>query len=220
MSHLPRSSQNTPCAVRQVPTGYLFCTWELVYVDQSQSPSLCHLRALLSISEGYSLIRGSNGEKSAFTIHPSAHHGPTLPEYLSHPPLYPSSCCCSRVIRTEFGVLQKSRGFMWELIPGSTVRRGWGGGRKALKPESEGRSHWGLSPAEGPLRRCVKHASGCPSEGSSVFIYLPLSCPSLVERCPRGVKSLALWGCLACYGWSSAQDTGKLQGGKAEGSKV
>ena len=80
MSHPPRSSQNTPCAVRQVPTGYLFCTWELVYVDQSQSPSLCHLRALLSISEGYSLIRGSNGEKSAFAIHPSAHHGPTLPE--------------------------------------------------------------------------------------------------------------------------------------------
>lgn len=115
---------------------------------------------------------------------------------------------------------------MWELIPGSTVKRGqgWGavvgGGRKALKPQSESPSHWGLSPAEGPLRRCVEHASGCPLEGSSVFIYLPLSCPSLVERCPGGVKALALWGCLACYGWSSARDTGELQGGKAEGSRI
>lgn len=97
---------------------------------------------------------------------------------------------------------------------------GEGGGRKALKPQSESPSHWGLSPAEGPLRRCVEHASGCPLEGSSVFIYLPLSCPSLVERCPGGVKALALWGYLACYGWSSARDTGELQGGKAEGSRV
>lgn len=47
------------------------------------------------------------------------------------------------------------------------------GGRKSLKPESVCGSHCGLSPAEGPLRRCVGHASGCPSEGTSVFIYLP-----------------------------------------------
>lgn len=80
---------------------------------------------------------------------PSAHHSSTFPECLPDP-LFSSSLLLLQSDQGWVGFLQKSKWFTWELIPGSTVKRGWGGREESPEGWITERVTLGAQPRWGP----------------------------------------------------------------------
>lgn len=149
---------------------------------------------------------------------PSAHHSSTFPEYLSDPLFSPSFL----LLLSDQGwvdFLQKSKWFMWELIPGSTVKRGWGGREESPEGWIREQVTMGAQPCCGPSEEVLGCASVCPSGGSWVFIYSLPSFPGWEVLLGCSSSGCPYPGC-PVHGWSSPPDTGEPLSGEAEGSKA
>ena len=109
------------------------------------------------------------------------------------------------------------RWFMWELIWGGTGRRGWGSREKSPKGWIRVQvSLWTLfcwGPSEEVCGTCLRFVSRRRAGYSSTHFH-----PFLVERCPQGVKSLALWDCPSHH-WSGPQDTGEPPTWRSKGEQ-